>query len=185
MEFVALEGTNLKLVLHALQKAPREARGGMIDGLDKAATILERTARRIVYRGYPMGLRAGTGRLRQSITHEVSHLQMYAVVGTNVIYAPVHEFGATITPKQAKALAIPVGTFKGSPLRFKSLTRVPGGLMDPTGTMQYIFINSVKIPARPFLRPALIMSMHEMTNAIMEGIAARLNANWEHIAEWQ
>ncbi len=63
--------------------------------------------------------------LRDSITHIAS--ENSAEVGTNVIYAAVHQFGATIIPKSADAL------------RFS----IPG--------IGFITSQSVTIPARPFI----------------------------------
>lgn len=48
-------------------------------------------------------------------------------IGTNLLYAPVHQFGATIVPKKAKRLVFP----------------------GPNG--QLIFAKKVVIPARPFM----------------------------------
>ncbi len=72
-----------------------------------------------------------TGRLASSIT--TAHSNLTAQVGTNVIYAAIHQFGGqtaphTIAAKYAKALAWPGGGFA------KSVNH-PGS----------------KIPARPFL----------------------------------
>ena len=50
----------------------------------------------------------------------------YVEIGTNLVYAPPHQFGATITPKQAKMLRF----FNGS---------IP------------IFAMKVTIPARPYM----------------------------------
>lgn len=61
-----------------------------------------------------------TGRLRRSITAEAGN--GWAAVGTNVLYARIHQLGGTIRPKTGKALNTPYGLFK-----------------------------SVTIPARPFL----------------------------------
>jgi len=47
-----------------------------------------------------------TGTLRKSI--QIEYGKGWAVVGTNLEYAPAHEFGATIKPFKAKYLAIPV-----------------------------------------------------------------------------
>ncbi|MEO2069419.1 MAG: HK97 gp10 family phage protein [Desulfurobacteriaceae bacterium] len=47
-----------------------------------------------------------TGTLRRSI--QIEYGEGWAVVGTNLEYAPAHEFGATIKPFKAKYLAIPV-----------------------------------------------------------------------------
>jgi phage gpG-like protein len=66
-----------------------------------------------------------TGRLQRSI---VSSPDAQGVtVGTNLVYAPVHQFGATIEPVKAKRLVFPG----------------PGGKL--------IFAKKVTIPARPFL----------------------------------
>ena len=46
-----------------------------------------------------------TGQLRGSITYVVNKDELK--VGSNLIYAPVHQFGATITPKVAKKLTLP------------------------------------------------------------------------------
>jgi phage gpG-like protein len=69
-----------------------------------------------------------TGRLQRSITHRASAKDV--VVGTNLKYAPLHQFGGTILPKNAPFLA------------FKSMKGTPGETM--------IFARKVKIPARPF-----------------------------------
>lgn len=71
------------------------------------------------------------GRLRASITHNV--LSDGVEVGTNVVYAAIHQFGGktkprTIRPKRAKALRIPG-------IGFRASVRHPGS----------------RIPARPFL----------------------------------
>lgn len=64
------------------------------------------------------------GRLRDSINSQAG--QDWTRVGTNVIYAAVHQFGATITPKSASHL----------------IFRMAGGLAHAS---------SVTIPARPYL----------------------------------
>ena len=46
-----------------------------------------------------------TGQLRASITYVVN--KDVLKVGSNLVYAPVHQFGATITPKVAKKLTLP------------------------------------------------------------------------------
>ncbi len=66
------------------------------------------------------------GRLQRSITYRSRGKKL--VIGTNLIYAGTHQFGAVITPKRAGGvLAIPIG----------------GGAT--------IFHKRVVIPARPFL----------------------------------
>lgn len=46
------------------------------------------------------------GNLRRSIQMHTGN--RYVVVGTDLIYAPIHEFGGTITPKAKKVLAFKV-----------------------------------------------------------------------------
>lgn len=65
-----------------------------------------------------------SGRLANSLTREADGSGV--AVGTNVIYAAVHQFGATIRAKRAKSLAFKIGG-------------------------KTIFKRSVRIPARPFL----------------------------------
>lgn len=78
----------------------------------------------------PLKLRQGqplrdTGRLRNSITSLPD--QSGVTVGTNLIYAAVHQFGATIKPKK------------------------PGGRLVFEGPNGTIFAKQVTIPARPFM----------------------------------
>jgi phage virion morphogenesis protein len=49
----------------------------------------------------------GEGMLRDSITSEVKGGGWAVLVGATMEYAAVHQFGATITPKSAKALFVP------------------------------------------------------------------------------
>lgn len=65
-----------------------------------------------------------TGMLQRSIIHEVEGSTV--TIGTNVLYAPMMQFGGTIVPKTAKALHF-----------------VSGG--------KDFFAKSVTIPARPFM----------------------------------
>ena len=66
-----------------------------------------------------------TGRLNRSIVANPD--KNGVTIGTNVMYAPTHQYGATISPKNAKKLVFPG----------------PGGRM--------IFAKKVTIPARPFM----------------------------------
>jgi phage gpG-like protein len=103
-----------------------------------------------------------TRNLSRSIHQEVAEStnERAAVdVGTNVEYAAIHEFGGTIQPKKSKYLAIPVGTYRGSPQKYADLKlrKTAGGnlvMVDGGGTVQYVLKKSVTVPARPYLRPA-------------------------------
>lgn len=78
----------------------------------------------------PLKIRQGqplrdTGRLRASIGQSADRTGV--TVGTNVSYAAVHQFGATIRPKK------------------------PGGRLVFPGAGKMIFARQVTIPARPFM----------------------------------
>jgi len=73
-----------------------------------------------------------TGTLRRSLhteTDEKSDRRVSVLVGTDLEYAAMQEFGGVVTPKTAKMLAVEV-----------------------EGKM--VFAKSVTIPAHPYLRPA-------------------------------
>lgn len=73
-----------------------------------------------------------TGRLRSSISYRTEADRV--VIGTNVNYAPVHQFGATILPKRKKMLAVPYGGSAGG--------------QNPTGI---ILLRKAVIPPRRFM----------------------------------
>ena len=116
-----------------------------------------------------------TGRLRNSITHEVRGRSVR--VGTNVRYAPVRHFGGTIEAKD-KALAIPVEVSQSRrrPKHYPNLvwrptknrrfvgmlgeelavrTRGANGRFQTSSTgrwvTRFLLARQVKQPARPFL----------------------------------
>jgi phage gpG-like protein len=103
-----------------------------------------------------------TRTLARSLHMEVTKLTRHAVelaIGTDLVYAPIHEFGGTIVPKNARLLAIPVGDRTGSPRKYNDLhfVRARSGqmfLMDSEGNIQYSLRAKVTIPARPYMRPA-------------------------------
>ena len=77
-------------------------------------------------------LHVRTGRLRSSVTSRVEGMgkDIMGKVGTNVVYAPVHEYGAEIRPKKRRYL-----TFQ-----------VEG---------HWVNVKAVKIPRRPVWEPTL------------------------------
>lgn len=108
-----------------------------------------------------------TGTLLRSIGIEVVEVtkdRVAVAIGTNLVYAAIHEFGGEIRPRNGKFLSIPLtdearGAPGGSPRNFpRDLSpRVNGNkgvLVDEGGVAQYALVTSVTIPARPYLRPA-------------------------------
>lgn len=114
-----------------------------------------------------------TRNLSRSIHEEVEQqgaTMASLLVGTNVEYAAIHEFGGTIRPKSKKYLAIPVGSLKGSPTEHTlKLRKTRGGklvMVDDSGTVQYVLKESVEIPAQPYLRPAFDEHKDEVVAAV-------------------
>jgi len=100
--------------------------------LQKAARLVQRTSQEKYLTG-PRPLRLGvvTGRLRRSIETkvEVNGTRVEALIGTNVEYARIHEYGGGISRR---------GGFLGGQLGVRGATRTTG-----------------RMPARPFLAPAI------------------------------
>ena len=102
-------------------------------GLDATAINAANIVKSNFLSGQSLNVRTGT--LRRSIRSETDRAALIAKIGPLANspakkYAPVHEFGAVITPVRAKALRF---TIEG----------------------KTIFAKSVHIPARPYLRPGV------------------------------
>ena len=69
---------------------------GLQKGLEKVGLIVERQAKINVSQSPPSHPQVQTGRLRSSITHEVSPGEV--VIGTNVVYSKMLEFGTSKMP---------------------------------------------------------------------------------------
>lgn len=98
-----------------------------------------------------------TRRLRNSITFLATRDKV--VVGTNVKYAAIHQFGGVIRAKNGPFLAIPItGAARqaGSPRNMPDLhvaQTLKGQffLADGKGVTQFLLRRQVTIPARPYL----------------------------------
>ena len=101
------------------------------------------------------GLNIQTGALVNSIQTTdgvvISPTQVWISVGTNMVYARIHEIGGTIVPVNAKMLS-----WEGE-----------GG--------ERIFAGAVHIPARPYLRPAMDENEGKITLAVGANLRAGLD----------
>lgn len=134
---------------------------GLIRGLDAAAILYQAGVKQALSKhGGPGPSPAGsppavqTGTLRRSVQVDRSknkgkHPKVR--IGTNLVYARIHEFGGTITPKRAKALAfqLPDGTWRTA--------------------------KKVVLPARPYMRPTFKRLIGAMKNAVLTGVRAEVN----------
>lgn len=120
-------------VQEALKKlSPSAAKDAVRRGMNKA-TINAASQAKQNASGRP-GPNVDTGRLRSSITSDVREggTSIEGVIGSNAIYARIHELGGVITPKAP-----------GGKLRFQ------------TRDGAWHTVSSVTIPARPYLGPAI------------------------------
>ena len=143
---LAIVVTGARQAAEAFRRAGERGRAHIGRGLRRAAGVIRGQAVRIIYAGHPEHLEGRTGRLRQSIQSATNEVALTAQVGTNVIYAPVHEFGATIRPK-------------GHPfLRFRGKSG------------EWVFMREVTIPPRPYLGPAAEAKGQEAADAIVNAL---------------
>lgn len=97
-------------------------------------------------------------RLRNSLTYAATRDSV--AVGTNVVYAAIHQFGGIIRAKSGPFLAIPItaaARAAGSPRNMQGLAiaqSLKGQFMlvdSKTGTVHFLLRRQVTMPARPFL----------------------------------
>ena len=122
-----------------------------------------------------------TGRLKNSIQIDGSRLKdknPMVRIGTNLVYARINEFGGRIGPRNAKALAVPIGVEgrrasrqAGGSIRHLDLAYIPRNGKAPLrarvnmdGSIKPLFVlkKSVTIPARPYMRPSLELAKKKM-----------------------
>jgi len=134
-----------------LKKMPELVKPAIYKGMKKGMVLADRDAR-LNLSGRVLQRR--TGRLRNSITHDVKieGNKVVGRIGTNVIYGRIHELGGVIKPRQAQSL------------RFN----IPG--------VGWRMAKSVTIPARPYLRPALEDNVKDIGEIITKRIEEAFKA---------
>lgn len=124
-------------------------------------------------------LRVRTGRLRSSIQSQVEEagggVRVVVQAGdAEVPYARIQEEGGTITPRNARFLAIPVGpalTSAGvsrfaSPRDVQGLHFAKGTLKDQQGQTWYILKQSVAIKGRRYLGDAVDVAVEKLPERV-------------------
>jgi len=108
---------------------------------------LELVRNRVIDKLSGQVLNVQTGRLWRSINYEIEQTptKLRGVIGSKVKYAPVHEFGAVITPKRAQFM---VFTWKGRRYRARK----------------------VIIPKRPYLVPSMEESKANMVSLFEDAL---------------
>jgi phage gpG-like protein len=140
--------------------APKAVDRGMERGIRAATLDIEGHAKELL-EGEVLNKR--TGRLWRSIHSETFRRmgRVVGIVGTNVKYAAIHEFGGTIRPKSAGGFLVWRGaSTRGANGRFQA------------GEM--IFAKEVKIPRRPYLSRAFAARKEVVSRLIMRAVMAEL-----------
>jgi phage gpG-like protein len=165
---ITIRGTDE--VLAKLAGKPAQLRRAIGIGLrDGALLVLRRTSENLTGKV----LNVDTGRLRQSMQVFSRVKDGVAGVGTNLVYAKIHEFGGQTRPHLIKKrgfgfLAIPKASMGSS-----MLVRTKRGKVRKTAYNAglLVFRREVEhpgatIPERPYLRPALRDSVPEIREGI-------------------
>ena len=162
-----------KETVKALNKLGSNLPAALESTMQQIMFFLQATIQREKLSGSPLKVR--TGRLRSSITNLVQRVGnvIIGIVGTNVRYGAIHEFGGVIRPKSSKYLAIPLdaaktpsGVARGGPRSFQNtfVRKTQAGNLIIFGKPNpgakeaeplFILKKFVRIPARPYMRPAL------------------------------
>lgn len=119
---------------------------------------------------YPAGSGAVGGNLRNSIYLKVK--DNIAMIGSNLVYAAIQEFGGPIVPVYARALTIPlipqaIGKRARDFNNLWILHRKDGPPLLVRNTESgiepvYVLLQRVFIPKQPYLRPALEMKRNDV-----------------------
>ncbi len=136
---------SLRLKIGTYSKArliagPHRFKQGSQNGIKFAMQVVETDAKSLG------DLHSRSGNLRRSISTSVKETATTQIgaISSSAIYAAIHEFGGTI----------------------KSVGRI----MNFEGDYGWKKLRSVTIPARPFLRPALMRNKKKMSQQIAKGI---------------
>ncbi len=162
---VAFTQNNCGAVIKAISGA------GLLRLARLAGAIIQAFARMNASSGRP-GLNVVTGNLVNSIQvmdAESTESTGAVDVGPTVEYGAIHEFGGLITPVHARMLAIPLPGVQGSPSSYDLHVVSFGGqvsLVDKQGNIKFILKQSVYIPPRPYMRPAVDNHEQEILDAV-------------------
>ncbi len=192
---VVVESTGFNELFRKLDQLPQVVYKDMGYTILTCALLVEATAKENVKNTFHMVASAdevakGGGHLADSITHKVlkvGGLAVTGVVGTNLVYAAIQEFGGTVKAKNVKYLTIPwdgvTGWAKDYQNTFVHRTQT-GNLIifqrESKDKIRPLFTlkDKVEIPARPYLNPALKAN----EKRIMELINEALNRSLAHVA---
>jgi phage gpG-like protein len=151
--------------LNALSKLKSDLPSALKRGLEKAVARIAADARGNVDSSLS---RNSTGNLRSAVESGVMEeggqlVGFVRVDEKKAPYASAHEFGAVIRPRRARYLAVPLPGTPRKPARafpntFVRMVNEKLFLFQKEGSglrALFVLMKEVRIPARPFLQPAL------------------------------
>ena len=171
--------TGLDKLVQKLAAYPTTAKAALGRGLKAGALVLVREVKETIYLGHAQDhLQGDKGLLRNSITYKVGSDE--AEIGTNVIYAPIHEFGGTIRAKNAPYLVFQLPGYQTRSGKLTAFGKAAAeGAVDSGGNAVnatgWVSVKEVTIPPRPYLGPAIehkgAEAAMQVTNALYEVLA--------------
>lgn len=121
-------------------------------------------------------LNVQTGRLRSSITHGQYRTKdsMFLRVGTNVIYARIHELGGDIVPVTRQYLTVPFPGVKGYARDYDNTFIAKGIIFQRLSKDKirplFSLRESVHIPPRPYLYSTLQENRDKIRSTIAQAV---------------
>jgi len=128
-----------------IKNMPRDFRAGYIKGMRDSMYLVEAAAKSRFGRAGELKVR--TGHLRRSIRSGIDANTHGVVgwIGSNIVYARIHELGGVIKPTKAKYLKFQVNN-------------------------KWVSKKQVTIPARPYLMPSITENIDKIKNIIRRSI---------------
>jgi phage gpG-like protein len=182
MADLALEADGFAKLLSKLDELPRHVYRDMGYTMLTLTLLVESVAKGNVKRNFK-----GIGTLAASITHKilkVAGLSVTGIVGTNLAYAAIHEFGGTVTPKNVDWLTIPFEGVQGRARDYSDtffawsrnhnliLFQRAGKGEKPRPL--FVLVKKTEVPARPYLNPALMECKDTIVLRIGESVKRSL-----------
>jgi len=157
----------------------RRVRKHLVGNVTRATIIVQRAAKANVKRGGRSGFKTSHGGagLSGSIGYEIMPRELRGFVGSRLRYARIQEIGGTIRGK-GKKLSIPLtdeARKSGGPRTMSDLVPIPrkgrNTLLARVGENfdiepQWVLVDEVTIPARPYFRPAVYKNKNQIAKAL-------------------
>ena len=188
---ITAEILNVDKVISMFERLPEDAKSSMGRAVLRLAVMLQNYVKEDELSGQALHVR--TGRLRMSITAKTENdgHKFTGMVGTNVEYAALNEFGGTtkahrIEPRNGKALCFaragfigPLPNLKTKSGRYSSSKKgramLKAGINE--GSLQFargVNHPGSKIPARSFLRSAMRVLTPDLRDGLVQAIREAL-----------